>query len=203
MKNDLIHQSTEYDCGPTCLVNALRFLFEREEIPPDALRHIWMTGLDTCCAQGQGFRGTSRWAMGYLSSWLDELGGDGRLPVAAACLMGDAAEVSPGSRAWECLAAGGCAVMRCWAGGIPHYVLLTALLPQGEVGLFDPYAEEPVFRAPGRRVIHGEGKRMNRGVAFGLINREDQEDYAMGERQDRELVLLWRRAREQEEKRHG
>lgn len=203
LKNVLIHQSTEYDCGPTCLVNALRFLFERAEIPPDVLRHIWMTGMDTCCAQRQGWRGTSRWAMGYLAGWLDETGSGGCLPVATAHLTGKEAAVFPGGRAWDCLATGGCAVMRCWAGGIPHYVLLTALLPQGEVGLFDPYAEEPVFREPGRRVIHGEEGRMNRGVAFSLLNQEDHGDYAMGEKKERELVLLWRTDGEKEEKCRG
>ncbi len=32
MKNLLIYQSTEYDCGPTTLTNAIRYLFDREEI---------------------------------------------------------------------------------------------------------------------------------------------------------------------------
>ena len=35
MKNLLIYQSTEYDCGPTTLTNAIRYLFDREEIYPD------------------------------------------------------------------------------------------------------------------------------------------------------------------------
>ena len=33
MKNPLHYQLTEYDCGPTSLLNAISFLFEREEIP--------------------------------------------------------------------------------------------------------------------------------------------------------------------------
>ena len=35
MKNDLISQSSEYDCGPTCMTNAIRFLYEREESQPE------------------------------------------------------------------------------------------------------------------------------------------------------------------------
>lgn len=34
MKIPLHYQITEYDCGPTSLLNGLSFLFEREEIHP-------------------------------------------------------------------------------------------------------------------------------------------------------------------------
>ena len=34
MKNDLIHQASEYDCGPTSVTNAIRYLYERVEIDP-------------------------------------------------------------------------------------------------------------------------------------------------------------------------
>ena len=40
MKNLLIYQSTEYDCGPTTLTNAIRYLFDREEIYPDIVKYI-------------------------------------------------------------------------------------------------------------------------------------------------------------------
>ena len=193
MRNDLIHQSTEYDCGPTCLVNALRRLFDRAEIPPGIIHRIWLMGNDACCAEGrEGCRGTSRAAMRYMADWLREYGKTGGFPVDAAYLSGEDAVVAPGSRAWAWLQEGGCAVMRCFAGKIPHYVLLTALLPEGEVGLFDPYAETPVFREPGRRIVAGEPKKMNRAVRFSLLNREDTADYAMGETAARELVLIRR-----------
>ena len=75
MKNDLISQSSEYDCGPTCLLNAVRFLFEREEIQPGVLKHIWVMGNDTYCEKGRlGFHGTSRAAMRYMADWLREYG---------------------------------------------------------------------------------------------------------------------------------
>jgi len=40
MKNPLNYQTTEYDCGPTTLINAISYLFRREEIPPDVIKHI-------------------------------------------------------------------------------------------------------------------------------------------------------------------
>ena len=42
MKSPLHYQISEYDCGPTTLLNALNFLFEREEIPPDIIRNIML-----------------------------------------------------------------------------------------------------------------------------------------------------------------
>ena len=46
MKNPLHYQLSEYDCGPTSLLNAISFLFEREEIPPEILRNIMLYCLD-------------------------------------------------------------------------------------------------------------------------------------------------------------
>ena len=40
MKTPLRYQATEYDCGPTSMTNAIVYMFEREEIPPDLIRHI-------------------------------------------------------------------------------------------------------------------------------------------------------------------
>ena len=38
MKQPLRYQITEYDCGPTSLLNAVSFLFGREDIPPELVR---------------------------------------------------------------------------------------------------------------------------------------------------------------------
>ena len=42
MKNPLHYQLSEYDCGPTSMMNALAYLFEREEIPPEAVRNTML-----------------------------------------------------------------------------------------------------------------------------------------------------------------
>ena len=46
MKNPLSYQTTEYDCGPTALTNAMSFLFSREDIPPDIIKAITLYCLD-------------------------------------------------------------------------------------------------------------------------------------------------------------
>ena len=193
MKNVLNYQSSEYDCGPTCLTNAIRFLFEREEILPGLLKHIWLMGNDTYCEKGcVGCHGTSKSSMRYMADWFNEYRCGWRFPIAAEFLDGRETEIAPGSKTWAWLQAGGCAVVRCTAGGVGHYVLLTALLPDDFVGLFDPYDEEPEFPDPGRRVVPDAPKQMNRAVRAALLNRQDTADYAMGPWDKRETLLIRR-----------
>ena len=52
MKVPFSYQKTEFDCGPTSLTNALSFLFDREEIPPEMIRRIMAYCLDGFDGQG-------------------------------------------------------------------------------------------------------------------------------------------------------
>ena len=48
-----VYQSTEYDCVPATILNAIRALFNRPEIPPQAIRRIWLYTLDTMDSRGR------------------------------------------------------------------------------------------------------------------------------------------------------
>ena len=41
----LHYQVSEYDCVPTAFINAISYLFERNEIPPMVIRHIYLYSL--------------------------------------------------------------------------------------------------------------------------------------------------------------
>ena len=43
MKNPLHYQISEYDCGPTSMLNAIIYLFDRDEIPPEVIRNTMLT----------------------------------------------------------------------------------------------------------------------------------------------------------------
>ena len=194
MKNLLNYQSSEYDCGPTSMTNAIRYLFDREEIAPGVLKHIWVMGNDTFCDEGQiGKHGTSKASMRYMAAWLNAFGKGCKFPIQAEFLELEDAVVLPGTRTWQCLEEGGCAVMRCFSGGYGHYVLLTRILSDHEIGFFDPYEEEPEFEGEGRRVIEGQPRVMNRAAYTEIINGADESDYAMGKSEIRELLLLWKK----------
>ena len=75
MKNLLNYQSSEYDCGPVSLTNAVRYLFEREDSHPTIIKYIMLCCMDSYNEEGEaGKRGTSSSAMNYLSSWLNQFG---------------------------------------------------------------------------------------------------------------------------------
>ena len=198
MKNLLIYQSSEYDCGPVSVTNAIRYLYEREEIVPHLLKHIWVMGNDTFCEQGQvGKVGTSKASMRYMADWMNAFGKGCKFPIAARFLEMDEAEITPGSTAWKCLEAGGCIVIRCITGDIPHYVLLTRILPGDEIGLFDPYEEEADFEDdPSCRAVEDAPRVMNRAVRYSRLNQTDSADYAMGKPEIREMLLIWRNDRQ-------
>ena len=75
MKTPLHYQISEYDCGPTTMMNAMSFLFTREQLLPEIVQHIMLYSLDAYNAKGEtGRSGTSRMAMMFLSNWLTQFG---------------------------------------------------------------------------------------------------------------------------------
>lgn len=90
MKSPLRYQISDYDCGPTSMLNAVSFLFEREQIPPELIRNIMLFSLDAFSPDGAfGKSGTSCTAMMFLSNWLSGFGQAGRLPITTEYYTGD------------------------------------------------------------------------------------------------------------------
>ena len=186
MKNPLRYQLSEYDCGPTSMLNALAFLFEREDIPPEAVRNIMLYCLDCYGSDGvSGKSGTSCAAMMFLSNWLNGFGKIGRLHISTQYLSGPAVNFGQNSRLRDALRCGGAAVVRLDLEGA-HYVLLTGI-EGDEVSLFDPYAGGPV--QPGVRVVSDHPAEYNRIVS--VRNFEGKSLYALGPQAGREAVLLF------------
>ena len=52
MHSPLRYQLTNYDCGPTTMLNAVSFLFDREDIPPEIVRNVMLYSLDCYSAEG-------------------------------------------------------------------------------------------------------------------------------------------------------
>ena len=84
MKTPLHYQMTEYDCGPITVMNAIIYLFDREQIPPDLIRNIMLYCLDGYGAEGApGKSGTTRAAMMFLSNFLCCFGRTGQLDISS------------------------------------------------------------------------------------------------------------------------
>ena len=115
MKTPLHYQMTEYDCGPISMMNAIIFLFDREQIPPDLIRNIMLYCLDGYGAEGApGRSGTTRAAMMFLSNFLGSFGRTGQLDLSARYLSGSCVRVSQNSAITDCLRRGGAVVVRLY-----------------------------------------------------------------------------------------
>ena len=181
MKNPLHYQISEYDCGPTSMLNALSFLFEREDIPPEVIRNIMLYTLDCYSNEGHpGMSGTSPMAMMFLSNWLNRFRQIKQLNVISEYITGEQVFIGETGHINDALKRGGAVVVRLFY-DVPHYALLTGV-DEKNIYMFDPYYEDEVLDKP---------LNYNRIVPFGYFNREDNVLYALGRFEDREAVILY------------
>ena len=200
MKNPLRYQISEYDCGPTSMLNAVSYLFPREAIPPEVIRSIMLYCLDCFGADGAyGKCGTSCTAMMFLSNWLNGFGQVGQLPISSRYLSGREVNFAQNGRLRDALHRGGAAVVRVDFEGW-HYVLLTDVRDE-QVYLFDPYYRAEPFRDAALQMVTDRPAEYNRIVPVGYLEREIQDVYALGPLEGREAILLFNeRTRLTEEK---
>ena len=190
MKNPLHYQLSEYDCGPTTMLNAMSYLFEREEIYPELIRNIMLYCLDCYGCEGTpGKSGTSRAAMMFLSNWLNGFGEIRNFPVTSRYLSGKSVYLGSESYVTDTLRKGGVAVVRLYYDE-PHYVLLTGQR-EGLVEMFDPYYREEPFEQRDILLVKDQPARYNRLVPESYFNRETEELYALGPYEGREAVLVF------------
>lgn len=199
MKNLLNYQSSEYDCGPVSLTNAIRYLFEREDIQPDIIKNIMLYCLDSYNEDGEaGKHGTSASAMMFLGSWLNQFGAIKRFPISCEFLSGESVHFSQNSQIVGALRQGGAVVVRLFL-EVEHYVLLTGIEGQ-DVLLFDPYYEElddpqldAEYLSGGISFITDQPKRANRRVSMERLNRHGKGFYEMGPCEVREALIIFNR----------
>ncbi len=190
MKNPLSYQSTEYDCGPTSMLNAINYLFPRRDISPDVVKSIMLYCLDSYNKKGEAYKsGTTGMAMLFLANWLNQFGKVKKWPIYCEMQNGETVQISQNSKIAECLGQGGVAVARvmlgCW-----HYVLLTGVDDQ-YVYLFDPYYRVKPFPGEGIEMIKDAPLKMNRKIRHDVINSNGSGYYAFGKPEGRECMLLF------------
>ncbi len=193
MKNYLYYQTSNYDCGPTTLCNAMRYLYGREEISPEILKAIFMYTLDAYDEKGEvGRSGTSRMAMKFLSSWFNQFGKTKNFPIHSEFIVNNQVFIGQNSRIISCLQQKGVVVVRILLEGDGHYVLLTGL-QGGMVGLFDPYdmSDYRDLAFPGVRIVGDQPKRMNRLVKPEIMNSDLERSYSLGALNAREAMLIY------------
>jgi len=190
MRTPLAYQRSEFDCGPTAFLNAINFLFQREEIPPDIIKNVMTYSLDTYDENGQPCReGTSQMAMMFLSHWLNQYAKVGKFRVQSEFISGEDVYIGDHSRIVSCLQQGGAVIMRLWD-EVGHYVTLTGI--EGDfILLFDPYYDDAKALEEGIVVIADKPFQANRKVHKDIFHRHGYQTYALEEFEKREAVLLF------------
>lgn len=193
MKTPLHYQISEYDCGPTTMMNAMSYLFSREQIMPDVVRRIMLYSLDAYNAKGEsGKSGTSRMAMMFLSSWLCEFGKACHFPIDCVYLSGKEVYLGRDSRLTDALRCCGAVIVRLNYGG-DHYVLLTGQEDE-QISMFDPYYRKRPFVQKDIILLENEPFYRNRIVPVERLNNERKNGiYALGPTEGREAILLFNR----------
>lgn len=192
MKVPLRYQITNYDCGPTSLLNGLSILFERDEIPPDVLRRILLCSLDHFDDAGvMGKRGTTHAAMGYLAHWLADRASFGDFALDCRYLTGEAVTLAEGSELRAAIRRGGVATAFIDLDGW-HYILLTGA-EADRVYAFDPWLLPEPFPVPDVQTDYDHPYLYNRVVPLRRFESTDIHPYSFGPYETREAVLMLRR----------
>ena len=136
MKIPLRYQNTEYDCGTTSFINALAYLYDREDIPVELLKAIYDFTLDVKGEDGVvGEGGTSREKAKELADFFVECANkDAQFDISCEVLSGEEVELGKMRRVLD---EGGVIIARCWHEG-EHYVLITKI-DDNFAYIFDPY----------------------------------------------------------------
>ena len=191
MNNPLRYQMTEYDCGPTSMLNAIGYLFEREEIPPFLLHYINMYCLDRINQkEAVCRRGTSEFAMHFICEWMDDLGKQGVLPVSSKHIRFEDVNMSEDGELMKCLKEGGVAVVKLFY-EVRHYVLLCGI-KDGKMLMFDPYYETEPFKEEGADIVLNSPCTHNRVVDPARFDNLHTELYSFGPIEERGAVLIRR-----------
>lgn len=192
MKTPLRYQLSEYDCGPTSLLNAVSYLFERQDIPPEIIHKII-----SVCISGQGSSmgkmGTSTASLIDLRNWLNDFGKRGELPISALYVSGGDAGIEEDSYAIQAVRRGAAVVLHLFLESTGHYVLLTGE-DEEHLYMFDPYfSADPVCPEDQADVVQDLQPFHHNRIVTKTRMRVDRMDvnYALGPLQRREAVLVY------------
>ncbi len=172
------------------MLDAISYLFGREDIPPAIIRNVMLYCLDCYNEEGlPGKSGTSHMAMMFLSHWLNQFSRVGQLPIVSDYIAENQVYLGSDGRINDILRRGGAAVVRLWLDEW-HYVMLNGV-KDGMVYMFDPYYRAEAFADyPEVKVVTDKPFAYNRIVPEAMFNTTELKLYALGPYSEREAVLL-------------
>ena len=184
MKIPLRYQNTEYDCGTTSFVNALAYLYDREDIPIELLKEIYKLTLDVKNLEGITWKGgTSTHNAELLAKhFVDYANKNDEFNLKCKILNADEVDVESMKKS---LNGSSVIIARCWHGG-EHYVLITKM-----DDIFDPYYLEEDYYTTDNDVaiVLHETFSHNRLVKIERLFDEDKKDFSLLEKDKRSIIV--------------
>jgi len=191
----LQYQASEYDCVPIAFINAVSYLFERHEIPPMVIRHIYLYSLDTVGRDARlGIGGTSRHAVRLLGHWLMSYKFR-KFSVTTEYMEEREVNLRPGSRILSCLDEEGIALCKISLGGREEHYLMAIRIEDGWIYCFDPYFRTSVrgLHNHVRMLKNDDDRSPNIKIRVDWIDKEDPDlRFCFGPHHIRVCLLLWR-----------
>lgn len=189
-KTPLDYQITEYDCGTTTLLNALRYLFKRSEISPEIYKYIMQYTLDksnTCGEIGKG--GTSVYALEFLCNWLNENAKNKGMNIKCKSILKDEISIY-NEELKKSIDSGAVAIVRIYQ-GCEHYCLLTKL-DEKYAYLFDPYYLNISYydKDEDIEIVKDRPFEFNRKVKKERMEKATTKDFALVRGENSEMVIM-------------
>lgn len=191
MKVPLRYQNTEYDCGTTSFINALAYLYDRENIPVELLKQIYRLTLDIKGPEGiSGEGGTSRKHAELLADYfVDYANKNNNFDIKCKILRGKGVSIE---NMKEALDKQGVVIARCWQES-EHYVLITKI-DDYFAYIFDPYYLNKDYYVDDEDVaiVTHEDFTHNRLVKIKRLFGESHKDFSLLDGPNRSVILLSR-----------
>lgn len=191
MKIPLGFQVTEFDCGTVSLINALSYLYDREEIPAELVKNINIYTLDCYDDKGNlGQGGTSKEAITMLMHWITNYANNNNFGIKCQKYEGSNVTISCMKKDIE---NGGVLIVRCFQ-GCEHYVIITNI-DEDYAYIFDPYyLDETYYDIDGEvTIIFDKPFAYNRIVKLNRLLSETKKDFSLGKLDNRECVAMFRK----------
>lgn len=187
-KTPLTYQITEYDCGTTCVLNAIKYLFNREEIVPQMYKKILEETLDKSFNNEIGKGGTTNISLRKLCNELYVNGGK-NVDIISKELSQD--NVSIYNKELEKEIVNGCVAILKVYQEVSHYVLLTKL-DESFAYIFDPYYLPINYydNDDSVEIVKDRGFEYNRKVRKERLNSNTSLDFALLQGEQAQIIIL-------------
>ncbi len=192
MKIPMHYQISEYDCGPTSLLNMIAYFYHRKSVPQIIFHKIYTMTLDGYATNGRTYSryGTSDEAMENFADWVNRFREHDTFCLKADILKGRQVHMVSGGRIEHTLQNGGCAVAKVMLKE-PHYVLLTgADTRRQQIRLFDPYYREKAFNRTDVIWTLEHPKAYNCVLPYSYLEQSARTYYSFGAVRQRLCILF-------------